>query len=95
MAGPKKDIRVIVQKKFPEFTEVVDALSVDDLEKRLSQYAKEQEAVEDAKEADEALAQAKLQVSEYSQPYSDAKKAIRFKTKYLIALIGDKGGSTG
>lgn len=95
MAKNKKDIRVVVQKQFPEFPEVVDGLSVDELEKRLSQYAKEQETVEDAKDADEALQQAKDQVGEYSAPYKDAKKAIRLKMKYLIALIGDKGGSTG
>lgn len=95
MAKNKKDIRVTVQKLFPEFPEVVDSLSVDDLEKRLSQYAKEAENVQDAKEADEALEEAKNQVSEYSAPYSDAKKAIRLKMRYLIALIGDKGGSTG
>lgn len=94
MAKGKKDIRVIVQKQFPEFPEVVDGLSVDELEKRLSQYAKEQESIQDAKEADEALEQAKEQVSEYSAPYNDAKKAVRLKMRYLIALIGDKGGST-
>lgn len=93
MAKGKKDIRVKVQKEMPEFTEVVDALSVEELEKRLSQYAKESESVDDAKEADEGLEQAKAQVKEYSAPYSEAKKAIKLKMRYIIAQIGDKGGA--
>lgn len=93
MSKPKKDIRTTVQKLFPEFPEVVDALSVDELERRLSGYAKEQVSVEDAKEADEALASAQDTVKEYKAPYSDAKKAIGLKMKYLVSLIGEKGGS--
>lgn len=95
MAKGKKNIRTVVQKQFPEFPEVVDALGLDDLEKRLSQYAKEQDKVDQAKEADEALEQAKEQVKEYNAPYSEAKKALKLKMKYLIMLIGEKGGSTG
>jgi len=93
MAKGKKDIRVQVQKEMPEFTEVIDTLSVDDLEKRLSTYAKESESVDDAKAADEGLELAKDQVKEYSAPYSDAKKAIKLKMRYIIAMIGDKGGA--
>lgn len=92
MSRPKKDIRTIVQKQFPEFPEVVDGLSTEDLEKRISSYAKEAENVEDAKEADEALNEAKDQVAEFSAPYKDAKKAIRLKIRYLIQLLKEKGG---
>jgi hypothetical protein len=90
---PKKDIKSIVQKQFPEFPEVVDGLSLEDLEKRISTYAKEAENIEDAKEADEGLAAAKDQVAELSAPYKDAKKAIRLKIRYLIQLVKDKGGN--
>lgn len=90
----KLDVVKKVQKEMPEFTAVVDGLSVDELEKRLSQYAKEAEAIDDAKQGDEALQAAKEQVKEYSAPYNEGKKAIKLKMKYIIGLIGDKGGST-
>lgn len=93
MAKAKKDIKAIVQKQFPEFPEVVDGLSLDDLEKRISTYAKEAENVNDAMDADEGLQGAKDQVAEYSAPYKDAKKAIRLKIRYLIQLVKDKGGN--
>lgn len=92
MARPKEDIKTKVQKEFPDFTEVVDGLSIEQLEKRLSSYAKEGEAVETARENDEALQDAKDLVAELSGPYKDAKKAIRLKTKYIISLIEEKGG---
>lgn len=91
----EKNIRLTVQKQFPEFPEVVDGLSVDELEKRLATYTKEAEAVEQAKKRDGALNTAKDQVSEYSAPYKDAKKAINLKVKYIIQLIGEKGGDNG
>jgi hypothetical protein len=93
MGRPKKDIRITVQKQFPEFPEVVDGLSIDELEKKISTYAKESETIEDAKEADEGLQEAKDQVAELSGPYKDAKKAVRLKIKYLIQLLKDKGGN--
>lgn len=93
MAKSKVDIKEKVQKEFPEFTAEVDGLSVSDLEKRLSTYAKQAEEIEDAKDADEGLADAKDRVAELSGPYKDAKKAVRAKSKYLIALIKDKGGA--
>jgi hypothetical protein len=93
MAKGKKTLAEKVQKEMPEFAGTVDGLSVDELEKRISTYAKEGESVETAKENDEGLQAAKEQVKEFNAPYSDAKKAIRMKIKYLIQLVGEKGGS--
>lgn len=89
----KKDIRTIIQKQFPEFIDAVDGLSTDEIEKRISGYAKESQNVDDAKDADEGLADAKAQVAELSAPYKDAKKAINLKIRYLIQLLKDKGGN--
>jgi hypothetical protein len=94
MSKPKKDVRLKAQKQIPDFVEVVDALDVDSLEKRLNTLAKQAEEVESAKENDEALEEAKEQVAEMSAPYRDAKKEIRLKTRYIIQLIGEKGGDT-
>jgi len=93
MAKQKKNIQEVVQKEYPEFTASVDGLSVDDLNQRLATYAKEDEAVDDAKEADEGLEEAKSRVTELSGPYRDAKKAIKLKMKYLVNLVKEKGGA--
>jgi hypothetical protein len=81
-----------VQKQFPDFAEMVDAMNVDALEDRLNIYAKELEKVKKAQEADVDLEKAKELVSDLSAPYRDAKKAIELKTSYIISLIGEKGG---
>lgn len=94
MSKPKKDVRTKAQKQIPDFVEVVDALGLPDLEKRLNTLAKQAEEVESAKESDEALEDAKNAVSELGAPYRDAKKEIRLKTRYIIQLIGEKGGDT-
>lgn len=94
MAKERKDVRTKAQKQIPDFVEVVDALGLDDLEKRLNTLAKQAEEVETAKDEDENLEEAKSVVRELNSPYTDAKKAIRLKTKYLIQLIGEKGGDT-
>ena len=92
MARPKKNIKEVVQGKYPEFTDVVDGMGLIELEAMLSKYAKEAEKVSDAMEADEALESAKEEASRLAGPYRDAKKAIRLKSRYLIASIKDKGG---
>jgi len=81
-----------LQKDNPEFISEVEKLDVMALEKRLSDLAKDAEEVEDAKDADEALEQARAQAIELAAPYRDAKKAIRMKMRYVINLIKDKGG---
>jgi hypothetical protein len=81
-----------VQKQYPDFVDMVDSMTVDQLEDRLNIYAKEQEKVKKAKEADMDLKNAKELASELGAPYADAKKAIDLKTSYIISLIGEKGG---
>lgn len=88
----KKDIKLEVQKKYPDFAEAVIGLAVNDLENRLLNYAKEREKVRDAKEADEQLQEIVNAKAELEGPYKDAQKAIDLKSRYIIALIKEKGG---
>jgi hypothetical protein len=92
MPKPKKSIQERVQKELPEFVEVVAGLSVAELEQRLATEAKNAERIEEQKENDEGLEEAKAQVAELSAPYRDAKKVVRLKSRYLISLIKEKGG---
>lgn len=87
-----QNIQEKVQKELPDFASEVAALSVEDLNQRLNQCAKDFEANEDAKEADEALEQARLAASELAAPYRDCKKVIRLKSRYIVSLIKEKGG---
>jgi len=40
------------------------------------------------------LEEAKTLASELAAPYRDTKKAIRAKSKYIIALLKDRGAAT-
>ena len=81
-----------IKKANPEFAEEVAALSIEELDRRLAQLAKDLEATEDAKDADSELAQAQETVTQLAAPYRDAKKALRLKSRYVIGLIKEKGG---
>ncbi len=87
----KKDIRIIVKEEFPEFVEEIAAAQSPDLNNRLSELAKNMEAVDEAKDADQALKDAKQQSFDFGAPYRDAKKAIKLKSRYIIAMLKDRG----
>jgi hypothetical protein len=91
----KRDVKKIIEKDHKEFAEAVAGLSVKDLEARLLSYAKEQENVAEHLENNEIINTLKEQLKEAKAPYSDAKKAISLKSRYLIALIKEKGGDGG
>ena len=92
MAKKTVTVQEKVQKDYPEFVSTVDGLSVQDLEGKLSSYAKEADKVLVARKEDEELTKTKALTKELSGPYSDALKAIALKTKYIIELIKEKGG---
>lgn len=75
-----------------EFVGEVEGLSVEQLEKRLSDLAKGLEANARAKKDDEGLEDARAEVRKLSGPYNDTAKAVRLRTKFVIELIGQKGG---
>jgi len=95
MGRPKKEpltFAAKVQKEFPEFTDEVDRLDVQALKNRIATYASELSESEDHKENNEALKDAQSEVKLITGPYSDVKKAVAKKTRYLLSLIKDKGG---
>lgn len=93
MAKPKLSLKEKVQKEMPEFADEVGALSVQDLNNRLANLAKANEENEQKKEDDEELETARETASELAAPYKDATKALRLKSRYIIAMIKDKGGA--
>lgn len=80
-----------VQKSYPDFVQEVDTLTIDQLKARIVQLQQALEESEAHKEANEALASAKAELSELSGPYRDVKKAVGLKTKYIIELLKEKG----
>lgn len=80
------------QKELPEFCDEVAGLSVDQLNARLAQNAKDYSEVNKVKEADQGLSDAREAAKLANAPYVDAKKSLRLKSEYLIQLIKDKGG---
>lgn len=93
MSRPKITDSAKLQKENPEFADEVNGLSVDALNAKLAQLAKDGEAVEDAKEADEELARIRDEAKLMADPYRDARKVLRLKSRYVINLIKEKGGT--
>ncbi len=92
MSKPKKDIQEIALKEFPQFVEECQALSVEELDARLTTFAKSREEVQDTKDADEGLEDAQAEARSLSAPYTEALKSIRLRSRYLIAIIKERGG---
>lgn len=81
-----------VEAEFPEFVHSMWTLSVVDLEKRLSDYAKGRADTKEAKKVDVELEEARKVVTELSAPYNETLNAIEKKSKYIVELIREKGG---
>lgn len=92
MNKPKKSIQAQVKEDMPEFYDESLGLSVEQMDARLAQFAKDLEAIQDTKADDEALREASEKLSQLRAPYLESKKAVKLKSKYLIALIKEKGG---
>ena len=96
MGRPKQE-KKSPQQKFEEenaeFVGEVVGLTVGELNSRLAELAKATEWNQQSKEDDEDLEEKKKAASEAAAPYRDAAKALRLKSKYLIKLIKEKGGT--
>lgn len=79
------------EKEYPEFVSEAQSLDDSQLDARLAQLAKDGAAVDEAKEADEGLTQAREALSQLSAPYRDSKKAIKLKVKYIISILEARG----
>jgi hypothetical protein len=93
MKKPKKSVEEKIRKEMPDFVEAVVGLSVDELNTRVLNLAKELEAIDAAKEQDLELERAQELVNEYSGPYREGKRVAKLRIKYLISLIEEKGGA--
>jgi hypothetical protein len=82
-----------VQEIDGAFTSEVDGMSVQQLEGRLSMYAKAAQVNSEAQEADDDLKQLKAEAKEAGAPYRDLSKALKMKNKYIVQLIRAKGGN--
>ena len=90
---PEKWAKVL--KQVPEFKDIADAASADDLKKMVvtcegNLYTIEKEMSEDVK-----LNSAKELVKEVAAPYNDAKKVQTAKIKYVMFLLEGKGVELG
>lgn len=92
MAKSKKSLRDTIQESHEAFAQEVDRMSVADLDRRLNLLAKHGEEIDEEKENNEGLKEAREALNQISGPFRDAKKANKLKTKYVIQLIKEKGG---
>jgi len=86
---PDKWMKVI--QKLPEFKDIADAASTDELKKIVVRcegnlYTIDKEIAEDIK-----LNAAKELVKQYSEPYNDAKKVQTAKIKYAMFRLEERG----
>jgi hypothetical protein len=86
---PEKWAKVL--KDLPEFKDIADAASADDLKKIIVTCEGNIYTVEKEKNDDTKLNGAKELVKEYSAPYRDAIKAQTAKIKYALFLLEGKG----
>ena len=89
-----KTLREQVEEKYGEWVDTVVGLNVEKLDSLLLSYTKHREEVRDSKAKDEKLLQTLELKKELEAPYKDSLKAIDLKTRYLLMLIGEKGGNT-
>jgi hypothetical protein len=88
--NPSYKLKIQVQKLFPDFTDSVDGLSIEDLKKNVVIYSSYKEESEIAKARDEELNNAKELVKELSGPYNDTLGALKKKLSYIHALLTEK-----
>jgi hypothetical protein len=74
-----------------EFKDAVAAMATEDINKKISDVAKNQEAVDEAKKADPQLAEAKEAVKVAGAGYKEATKMNRLRIQYAMRVLGDRG----
>ena len=89
--GSKKSLIDRVRDVDSEFADNVFSLSVDELNKKLSDMAKYQEELNVAKENDTDLRTKREQLRVCNQTYSEPAKAIKLKTKLVVEVLQGKG----
>jgi hypothetical protein len=82
-------------KEMPEFKDICDAASVEDLKKIIVTSEGNIYTIEAAKAADVKLNATKELIKEYSAPYTDAMKSQMCKIKYALFCLESKGTELG
>jgi hypothetical protein len=90
---PEKWAKVL--KEIPEFKEIADAASADELKKTIVLSEGNIYTIEKEKDADVKLNAAREMVKEISAPYRDAAKVQTAKIKYALYLLEGKGVDVG
>ena len=90
MGRPKKDKDPFadLDSEFRDSVATGDVAKIRDL---IAQTALNQQALEQAQEDDEDLAEKKETVKYAMEPYNDGKRANKLKIKYCRQVLGDKG----
>jgi hypothetical protein len=88
--NPHFKLKIKVQKKYPDFTDSVDGLSIEDLRKNMLIYATYKEETSTAKSSDIELSNAQELVKELSAPYNETLSALKDKITYIHALLVEK-----
>ena len=86
---PKKWVKIL--KEMPEFKDIADSSSTEDLNKIVVTCEGNIYTIEKEREADVKLNSAKELVTEFSAPYSDAIKNQTVRIKYAMFLLEGKG----
>lgn len=86
---PEKWAKIL--KDLPEFKEIADAASADDLKKIILTCEGNIYTIDKEKDMDSKLNSAKELVKEYSAPYRDALKVQTAKIKYALFCLEGKG----
>lgn len=92
MGRPKKDKFDDLDKDFKEEAEKLDE---GQLRTKISEIALNQEALMEAKEQDQDLAQKKEQAKEAGAVYREGSKANKLRVRYLRQMLDAKGKATG
>lgn len=80
-------LKIKVQKDFPTFTEVVDAMKVSELNDNLIVYSKYREEAIEGQKADKRLIEVKEDISKASKPYDDKIKEYKSALNKLKKFI--------
>jgi hypothetical protein len=73
------------------FIDNANSMNTDDLKKLILKCEGDLNEVEQAKEADTKLADAKETVKEFAAPYTETKKLLTSKIKYAVYLLEERG----
>lgn len=81
-----------LQKKHPNFVEVAEAMSLQELKGSMSKYARYKVEVEQALKNDEEIVRLNETLKELKAPYRDTLTALKEKMQYIYILLKEQEG---